>query len=145
MYIRTKKTKRGIHYLYLVKCNRKFISKTPSQTTLMYIGRAEKISKEDLDKIMIMAKNKDKRIFEFIFEIRKKYRYKRFPKKQPNKNKKCIICGFNIVTHIHHIIPVSGGGSSKERNLVCLCPNHHHMVHKNIITEEKLREYINFK
>ncbi len=41
--------------------------------------------------------------------------------------KKCIICGFNKIVHLHHI-----DGNKKnynKENFIGLCPNHHMMAH----------------
>lgn len=45
----------------------------------------------------------------------------------------CVLCGFNHVTAVHHIIPRKEGGRNDVENLVTLCPNHHYMVHANLI------------
>lgn len=143
MYVRIKKNKTGTHYFYLVECNREFPSKTPSQRTVIYMGRAEKFSEEEINKVKTMAKNRDKKIFEYIFKLRKKNNHNRAPINQSNKNRKCVICGFSTVTHLHHIIPVSEGGLSKNDNLVYLCPNHHEIVHKGLISKKEFENYIN--
>ena len=50
----------------------------------------------------------------------------------------CVLCGFNYVTAVHHIIPRKEGGGNDLENLVTLCPNHHYMVHANIIPVDDL-------
>ncbi len=40
---------------------------------------------------------------------------------------KCEICGFDAVVDIHHLDLNHKNNSSE--NLVCLCPNHHKMIH----------------
>lgn len=52
---------------------------------------------------------------------------------------KCVICGFDVVVNSHHIIPRNEGGKNSPDNLVTLCPNHHAMAHKNLITREELK------
>ncbi len=42
----------------------------------------------------------------------------------------CYFCGFDIVVHKHHIIERNMGGRYIEDNLICLCPNHHWMIHQ---------------
>lgn len=42
---------------------------------------------------------------------------------------------------VHHIIPVSNGGKNEITNLITLCPNCHRMVHRNLISEEKLKKF----
>lgn len=55
------------------------------------------------------------------------------------KDVPCCICGWKETTRdIHHIIPVSKGGTNDLSNLVVLCPNHHRMVHDNLISENSL-------
>lgn len=46
----------------------------------------------------------------------------------------CVICGFDYepVLEIHHILPVSSGGSNDVDNLFPLCPNCHAIVHSFI-------------
>lgn len=53
----------------------------------------------------------------------------------------CCICGWQEATRdIHHIIPVSKGGTNDMSNLVVLCPNHHRMAHSNLISEDVLKD-----
>lgn len=54
---------------------------------------------------------------------------------------KCVICGFNYHVHVHHITPLSEGGTNEFSNLITLCPNHHTMVHGGIISVEHLRNF----
>lgn len=42
---------------------------------------------------------------------------------------KCIVCGFDSVVDVHHID--ENHANNDPKNLVCLCPNHHRMVHTN--------------
>ena len=74
---------------------------------------------------------------------------------------RCAICGWQatpeLLTHkgktqfahgneIHHIIPVSEGGTEAPDNVILLCPNHHKQADLGIITAEQLRPYVvNFK
>lgn len=68
---------------------------------------------------------------------------------------KCAICGWriseNLVIHkgkalpsygceIHHIVPVSEGGSGELDNLIMLCPNCHKKADYGVITREQLRK-----
>jgi len=41
----------------------------------------------------------------------------------------CVVCGFRMALHIHHIIPRCIGGTNDIGNLKLLCPNHHAMEH----------------
>ena len=42
-------------------------------------------------------------------------------------------CGQNRHTHIHHIVPVSQGGTNEPENLTVLCSFHHDFVHQLMI------------
>lgn len=54
----------------------------------------------------------------------------------------CQICGWQDAPRdVHHILPVSKGGKNEEYNLITLCPNHHRMVHSELITETELKNY----
>lgn len=45
-------------------------------------------------------------------------------------NKSCSICGWNESTcDIHHIIPLSKGGTNNIDNLIIVCPNCHRVIH----------------
>lgn len=56
----------------------------------------------------------------------------------------CQICGWAEATRdIHHIIPVSKGGTNDLKNLIVVCPNHHRMIHSKLISEAELYNYIN--
>jgi 5-methylcytosine-specific restriction endonuclease McrA len=51
----------------------------------------------------------------------------------------CVICGFDHVVEVHHIIPRSQGGPDDLDNLVPLCPNHHAMAHMGLIGSMELK------
>lgn len=51
---------------------------------------------------------------------------------------RCMICGFDIVVHAHHIVPRSQGGSNEPENTAVLCPNHHYMAHRGLIPADDL-------
>lgn len=57
-------------------------------------------------------------------------------------NYRCRICGFCEVIHVHHIVAKGYGGKHELSNLITLCPNHHAMVHANMISSKKLAEAI---
>ncbi|MDR0884645.1 MAG: HNH endonuclease [Oscillospiraceae bacterium] len=44
-------------------------------------------------------------------------------------NKTCVLCQHDEVIHLHHIVKRSQGGLSIPKNLVCLCPTCHKIVH----------------
>ena len=50
----------------------------------------------------------------------------------------CAYCGFNEFVEVHHIKPRKGGGRDEPNNLILLCPNHHRLVHKGVISEQDL-------
>ena len=47
-------------------------------------------------------------------------------------NGECSVCGFHAgrILRLHHIIPVSEGGTNDASNLILLCPNCHDLVHE---------------
>jgi len=58
----------------------------------------------------------------------------------------CELCGWNEATRdIHHIVPVSQGGTNTLCNIIVLCPNHHRMVHKNLISQEALNKALKLR
>lgn len=46
---------------------------------------------------------------------------------------KCVVCGFDEVIEVHHIIPRYLGGTEDPENLVLLCPNHHALVDRGML------------
>lgn len=59
------------------------------------------------------------------------------------QNIPCELCGWKeSIRDLHHIIPVSENGKNELENLIVLCPNHHRMVHKNLISEDSLKKAI---
>ena len=55
-----------------------------------------------------------------------------------NLPNKCMICDFDITIAVHHIIPKREGGKDEISNLAILCPNHHAMADRNLISREEL-------
>ena len=53
-------------------------------------------------------------------------------------DKKCLICGFNKIIDVHHLVAKSRGGSHELSNLIVLCPNHHKMAHHGNYRQEML-------
>jgi len=47
---------------------------------------------------------------------------------------KCAICSFDEVVEIHHILPRYLGGTDVPSNLILLCPNHHALVDKGMLS-----------
>jgi hypothetical protein len=59
------------------------------------------------------------------------------------KTTSCEICNWDITTcDLHHIIPVAQGGKNTLENLICVCPNHHRMIHRNLISKDDLIKII---
>lgn len=54
-------------------------------------------------------------------------------------NHRCVVCGFDLATDVHHITPLSEGGTDDFSNLLTVCPNHHRLAHLGIINLEHLR------
>lgn len=55
------------------------------------------------------------------------------------KEYSCEICGWNLASRdAHHIIHVSKGGKSIIENLISVCPNHHRMIHSNLLSQDYL-------
>jgi hypothetical protein len=53
----------------------------------------------------------------------------------------CCVCGeFRFYCDVHHVKPVSEGGTSDIRNLVTLCPNDHRAAHRKRLTPAQLRK-----
>src|SRR5918996_239376 len=45
-------------------------------------------------------------------------------------------CGYSRWLHVHHLVHWEHGGPTDPDNLLCLCPVHHRMVHKGLLTME---------
>lgn len=52
---------------------------------------------------------------------------------------RCRICGFDAVISTHHIEPFAEGGTDALPNLITLCPNHHAMADRGLISRDELR------
>jgi len=51
----------------------------------------------------------------------------------------CEICNWDEAQRdAHHIIHVSKGGKSIIENLISVCPNHHRMIHSNLLSQDYL-------
>lgn len=51
---------------------------------------------------------------------------------------KCRICGFDVLVEVHHILARRNGGPDEVPNLITLCPNHHTMADRGLITKDVL-------
>lgn len=59
------------------------------------------------------------------------------------KQTSCEICGWNETNcDIHHVIEVSNGGTNQLNNVIYVCPNHHRMIHNNLISQNDLYKII---
>lgn len=59
-----------------------------------------------------------------------------------NKNKgySCCICGFDRAVDLAHIVPRRDGGKVEKDNIYILCPNHHRVFDRGLLTtDEKTR------
>lgn len=54
---------------------------------------------------------------------------------------RCVVCGFDELVEIHHIVPKREGGIDVVDNLVALCPNHHGLADRGLISREDLHGY----
>lgn len=58
----------------------------------------------------------------------------------------CEICGWTEATRdIHHIIPVAEGGKNLLNNLIVVCPNHHRMMHRNLVPNNLIQDAISLR
>jgi HNH endonuclease len=58
---------------------------------------------------------------------------------------KCKVCGFSTVIEVHHILPRKrngGGGTDILTNLITLCPNHHTMADRGLLSATELQALI---
>lgn len=59
------------------------------------------------------------------------------------KKRPCEMCGWCEASRdIHHIKPVSKGGTHNSFNLITLCPNHHRMADQGYIPESFLESLV---
>lgn len=57
---------------------------------------------------------------------------------------KCLICGFDEIIEVHHIIPRAKGGTDDEDNLVVLCPNHHALADKGMLEIKDIQKTLGY-
>lgn len=57
---------------------------------------------------------------------------------------KCLVCGFNSIIEICHIIPRYIGGTNEPSNLIVLCPNHHAMFDRGMLKIKDIPIKIDF-
>ena len=51
----------------------------------------------------------------------------------------CLICKFDRVIEYAHIVPARNGGTIHPSNILPLCPNHHTLFDKGLLTAEELQ------
>jgi hypothetical protein len=55
----------------------------------------------------------------------------------------CEICQWSEAPRdLHHITSVAQGGKNELNNLISVCPNHHRMIHTNLISKDDLYQVI---
>lgn len=52
------------------------------------------------------------------------------------RKNKCVVCGYNVSTDVHHWDKDSKNNSSE--NLILLCPNHHREIHLGILKKDDI-------
>lgn len=58
----------------------------------------------------------------------------------------CANCGWQEGPRdVHHILPVCKGGKNEMINLITLCPNCHRLAHRNLLSEDKLKELVDLR
>lgn len=55
---------------------------------------------------------------------------------------RCRVCGFDALVEVHHIKPRHKGGKDALDNLITLCPNHHTMADRGLLSPEELRGHL---
>ncbi len=62
-----------------------------------------------------------------------------FPRSSVLRKKPCEVCGWNETTRdIHHITSPLKGGTNDLFNVVVVCPNHHRLIHNNLVSQDDL-------
>jgi len=79
----------------------------------------------------IMNKNYEKTDEKKVIKIKLSGRYGYL---QGKFNGKCVVCGFDEIVEVHHILQRCNGGTDDEENLVLLCPNHHALADKGMLS-----------
>lgn len=93
----------------------------------------------DLDPL---SKNMSEKIrLRFLGMTPKKKNYNILYKKY---NGRCIVCGFDEIVEVHHILSKYLGGSDDIENLILLCPNHHALADRGMIDIKRKLELMHF-
>lgn len=56
--------------------------------------------------------------------------------------RRCLICSWDTFVDVHHITPRRHGGTNDLTNLIGLCPNHHRMADKGMISKDELTSIV---
>lgn len=56
--------------------------------------------------------------------------------------KRCLICGWDTFVDVHHINPKRHNGTNDLTNLIGLCPNHHRMADRGMISKSELNRLV---
>lgn len=126
------------------------IRKNKNTTNICSCGKKKIIKSTKCIKCLNSTKRKniiDKTLedFEKIYKNNSRYfnvrRYARLILQEDKQEKKCKICGFDHYVEACHIKPISSFTKNTKisevnniNNLVYLCPNHHVMLDKGLIT-----------
>ena len=129
LFLRTKKIKNNF-YLYAV-CNYWESDFRTKQRPIKFFGNIVNYTNKEIDNMRELLK-------QGIIPERKKSVHNKNNKKHYFGDK-CQICGFDIATNLHHLEP---NRPSTPMNMINLCPNHHAMVHKGIISKDALLEIL---
>lgn len=140
-------------FKYLVKANTLalFNNIEPWYTAIQGINAIRKLTDNDFETIYHYVQQQDKEIQGFLEDdtnlkndtvetiINRIKRHQQIVTKLKDKyNNHCQIDGCNFTfkkknggfySEVHHLVPLSQGGSQGEDNVVILCPNHHRMFH----------------
>lgn len=137
----TRELNRGNGKYCSLSCSgRKAYSKTKGyETVCKHCGKPFKSKSVNSKYCSNLCKQKNYRIkskFDNGLSIKTIYRH--FPIKH------CEICNWSETTcDLHHVLPVSKGGKNEVNNLISVCPNHHRLIHKNLISQDYLQEIVN--
>ncbi len=73
------------------------------------------------------------------YRLRSRYQYSGITKEVFDQlDKKCLVCGFDKLVDVRHLVAKSKGGGHDVNNLIVLCPNHHKMTHHADYRQEML-------
>lgn len=109
------------------------------------------VNKDHTTIIHSTRKNKNDVEFSELFEVFKTFRTKSMPDEDSQIRVKltgkyaylyerfggkCAVCLFHEVVEVHHIIPRRVGGDDSPENLILLCPNHHALADRGMLSIE---------